>query len=348
MFYYIFPYLCLLSCAFLIKFNKRLPTALVFFIFLLPAILLVVLRGNIGTDTMQYFKHFLALRNESSDVHDFEPGFSMLTVFIDLFGLSARFNTAIVSAITIFLLFKSYSTNRNNILLFIYLLFPIFFYEMNMNILRFGLSFTLLTIAIDNLYDKKNIKFILFCFLALSIQYSSFIIIIAFLIFKLSKKYLIAFAAILVLIIAFGVNFSDKLLYFVDKQEAYKDLVSPSITSGLFPLLLFISLTITFVIFSTKERSNKILIVLLVLEIASFALAKVSYAGLRFQMLFLFSLIILIKQENFLIEKVNVFFACVFCIGLLGFFSTIKNITTQVESAESSYIPYSFFWEESE
>lgn len=350
MFYYIIPYLLLLFGSLLIRyynFDKNVLRILLFSL-LLPAILVVVLRGNIGTDTMQYLGHFKSLDYQSLYIHEYEPGFNILTDFINLFGFNDHIDVGIISALTFYFLYKSYSTSRENILIFIFIVFPIFVYDMTVNGLRYGLSFALSSLAIDKLYKKNFSAFVLLAFFAISIQYSSLAIIIIFLVFKLNIKYLIGLAIFIFLLVLFGVGFSDKMVYLLDKQDAYKDLVSPSITSGLVPLLLFLLLQITFFIFSSTERSNKILVLLLFFELMSFALAKISYAGLRFQMLFLFSLIILIKQQIDLIEKKNTFFVFIFCIGFFGFLSTMKNIVAKVEDVESPYIPYKFFWQEIE
>ena len=99
-------------------------------------------------------------------------------------------------------------------------------------------------------------------------------------------------------------------------------------------------------VYTSNTRPNNLLILILIFEGLSFLLTKVSYAGLRFQLIFLFALILLIKQEQNIITDKRSFFKFMFFIGLIGFMITMKNITFIDEEAESTYVPYRFFWEE--
>ena len=184
MYYYIIPYFFLLLGSLLIKnynFNKSI-IILILFTFLFPAILIVILRGNIGTDTLQYLRHFNSLSIQGY-IDTFEPGFNYLAALINLFGFKDNFDVAIIGFLIIFLLIKSFSDSKESALLFIYILFPIFFYDLSINTLRAGLAFALSSIALDYLYEKQNFKFILFTILSIFMQYSAIFIIIFFLFF---------------------------------------------------------------------------------------------------------------------------------------------------------------------
>ncbi len=349
MLYYIIPYLLLLFGTLLVKNYKLQKQSGIFllYLFLAPAILLVILRGDIGTDTLQYLRHFAGLSTDYY-INAYEPGFNILTSFINLFGFNDHFDLAIIALLTTYLLCKSYCDSKESILLFSVLLFPIFFYELTMNTLRAGLAFALATVAIDYLFRKKYFLFSVLSILAISMQYSAFLIIVVFIIFKLRTRYLIALLVFLSLLFTVGLGFlTDNIEYLYNKQDAYKDIVSPSATSGLVPLCLFLLIFSSFIAYSSKQRSNNILILIFVLEILSFALAKISYAGLRFQLLFLFTLILFIKQEQHLIVKKESFFRILFILGLIGFLVTLKNITAINEDAEAWFVPYRFFWNES-
>ena len=215
-----------------------------------------------------------------------------------------------------------------------------------MNTLRAGLAFALSAIAVDSLDRKKNLKFVVFALLSIFTQYSSFLIILFFLVFKLEKKYLIGLLVLVAIILTFGLSFfADNLSYLYHKQDAYKDIISPSGISGLAPLILFLLIFTSFVVYTFDTRSNALLILLLVFEVLSFLLAKISYAGLRFQLLFLFALILLIKQEQELITNKRSFFKIMLILGLIGFVLTMRNITAINDDFEASFVPYQFFWE---
>ena len=228
-------------------------------------------------------------------------------------------------------------------ILFSLLLFPIFFYDMTMNSLRYGLSFSICAVALDALYNKKNLLFILLSILAISIQYSSFLIVLVFTIFKLERKYLIG----LIVLIAVAIPFlALNISYLYDKQDAYKDIYSPGAASGVGPLLLFSIIFITYYFDAGEGRPSKLLFLILALEMASFALAKITYAGLRLQMLFLFTLILLIKQEYFLIKKKREYLLILLLVGNFAFLLTARALSTVVEDQTTPSIPYKFFWQE--
>lgn len=350
MVYYFIPYLSLFLLMSMIN-KKNISSSSLFvllILFLTPAILLVILRGNVGTDTINYLGFFKDLSNDSS-VHEYEPGFQFLSQCMNLFRFNERVNVAIISLLTIILLCKSYSSSKDHVVLFSSFLFPVYFYDMTMNGLRYGLSFALSSLAIDALYKKKNLNFILLALISTSIQYSSFLIIIVFVIFKLNKKILIGLLLLIIATSPFLVDFvTNNLVYLSDKKDFYKDLASPSSTSGLGPLILFLLLFFTFYLYSEKTNPKKNLLLILVFEIASFMLAKITYAGLRFQMLFLFSLVLLIKQEYHLILRKKEFSMLLISIGVFGFLLTAKNLMAIVEDVESPFIPYKFFWQENE
>lgn len=348
MLYYVLPYLFLNSITFLLYFMKlgKVEWKAMFFIGIFPALMIVLLRGNVGTDTLNYLDFFKNLRL-GEDVHEFEPGFQLLGRTIDLFALNERVNLSFVSFITICLLFKSFSAKKENVIIFSSIIFPIFFYDMTMNGIRYGLSFAIASLAISSLYKKNNFLFGVLSILAISVQYSSFFIILVFFIFKLDKKILFGILALLILAFPFaGALISNNATYLYDKQDFYKDVASPGATSGLGPLVLFLMFFISFFKYSSYKRSNNVLFLILVLELASFALARVTYAGLRFQMLFLFALIHLIKEEFTLVLKTKEYLWILFLIGSFGFLITVKNLTAVVDYVESPFIPYRFFWQE--
>ena len=346
MLFYVVPYLFLAFFA-LAQYYLKLKDyyrSFLFFLFALPAISIAVLRGNVGTDTLNYLQYFGDL-NRGVEVHSFEQGFEFLARGVNSLGFNERFGVAVMSGLTSILILGSFSNTKNQIILFSLLLFPVFFYDMTMNGLRYGLSFAISAIALDFLYKKNNFAFILLAIAAISIQYSSFLIICVFLIFKLDKKYLIGLGIVILFFIPF---LSLNLTYFYDKQDLYRDVASPGSTSGLGPLILFLSIFISFLFYSGKERSTNILFLILALELGSFMLAKITYAGLRFQNLFLFSLIILIKQEYYTITKKNEYLMMLIFLGTFGFLLTVKNIGAVVEDVNSPFLPYVFFWQEKE
>ena len=89
----------------------------------------------------------------------------------------------------------------------------------------------------------------------------------------------------------------------------------------------------------------RILYLILILEIISFIIAKFTYAGLRFQNLFLFVLLVFVVQNlnllNFKTFSKKLIF--ISCLSLILF---VKNISTIAPDDISPFLPYKFYWEE--
>ena len=347
MLFYTIPYLfvLLLSSAFYKLKKIDVPNPIVLFLMLLPATLVSLLRGDVGIDTLNYLGYFKDLRSGNEALQAHEPGFELLSRIIDLLGFNERVNIALISFLTICLLCNSFSKTKNQLLLFSWVVFPLYFVDMTMNGLRYGLAFAIASNAVDALYRKKNFKALLIGLVAISMQYSVALLVFPFLMFNANKKFAI-FLAIGLAIIASGIfAFSPLILtYLYDKQDAYKDLLAPAVTSGLVPLIFFIVLFSSFILLSRRKEVSYLLYVFLVLEIISFGIAKITYAGLRLQTLFVFALLIYIKQHFHLIEKRRIFLYILFSVGILSFLILWKNLTAEIEDVQAPMIPYKFFW----
>jgi hypothetical protein len=309
--------------------------------FILPATLISILRGNVGTDTFTYLNYFRAL-NLSDDLK-FEPGFEFLSRFLKIFLINERLILSLISFLIILLIVRAFSYTKEQIVLFSILLFPLFFYDMTMSALRYGLGFSISMYSIHNLNRFKFKTAVILGLLAIIIQYSCILILSCFFLFKLKKFYIlitICFFSLALFLLNF--NFS----YFYEKQDFYKDTVSPSATSGLGPLLVFIALTFLYFLSFKNSGQRKILLLIVIFELLSFLVAKISYAGLRLQMLFLFTLIIFLKEELIFLQKKNLFFYSLFLMGMFSLFLNLKNISLEIENNAYPFLPYKFFWQE--
>lgn len=348
MIFYIFPYLIILLFSFYLrglKANKRISVVIILLI-LLPAILIFLLRGDVGTDTFNYLEYYRLKASEATGVKEFEPGFEFLSSFFITIGISERsFVNSIALITTLFIAF-SFSGVKDKVILFFLVFFPLFFYDFTMNGLRYGLGFSIAAIAIDNYYKKNKLWFTFFSLSAVLVQYSSFLLILVFLLEKLKTKYLIVLALSLVTILALFWNYFEILfLYLTLKQEAYKEVAAPGITSGIAPLFIFLILGLSFIKNVPKDSNLKGIYILFFFEFFSFLISKISYAGLRFQSLFLFALVIYLKNNFYLIQNKNKYFKVMIFISFIAFFIFLKNVNTDVEDNQSPFLPYKFFWE---
>jgi hypothetical protein len=345
MFFYIFPYLVVYLYSVYIYISKKQNKIKIskLLAVLIPALLVAILRGNIGVDTANYSRYFLDKINHTTDSFTFEFGFEKIIDFLVFFN----FNTfgifaAIAVFITVFLCI-SFSGSKNSVLLFLLVFFPLFYVDSTMNALRYGLSFSISCLAIDFLHKKKYHFFIPISALAVSIQISSLLIFTGFLIARFNWKLLLFLSLLIIFYLA---DISQFILpYLIDKKEAYSISYSPNRFSGILPLAVFFILYILYIVFTKRALLIPEIHIFFIFEVLAFILAKYSYAGLRFQMLFLFCLILSIKINFETFTSKNNFLKSLFVLSLLLYSIFIKNIVTAEADLDSKYLPYEFFWQ---
>lgn len=350
MIYYIAPYLYTLFFSLLLYFSN-LKSIKVWYIFvlLIPAVLVFFLRGNVGTDTYYYLALLDDYMHYGESVARYEPGFEFLGKTLIYLGLSPRIGLATIGLMTTLLLCKSFAASKRQMLVMTLLVFPLYFFDFTMNGIRYGLSFSLAAIAVDKLYLKKYRSATIWAVIAISIQYSAALVILPFVGALVKKRYIFIFISFLILSYlaspALFNLFTDRIS---GKTDAYSEIFSPSLLSGLAPLLITFILYITFLCFNKNNFSSKLIHVIFLLEIFSFIIAKFTYAGLRFQGVFMFCMILYLKHN---IDVINVSYIrkLVYILILLSIVSLmlfLKNIYVTVDGDMSPYLPYKFFWEE--
>jgi EpsG family len=347
MYAYVSSYLVLLSfCSFyLFLETKKSDTVLIkvlFFVGLIPSIIFVIFRGNVGTDTGTYLQMVQDIGlNPTAERNDFdiEIGFYLLLkAFSSLFH-HPRVVINLVTAIIATYCINIFSRSKEQFLVFSFLVFPLFFFDMTMNGLRYALSFLLAKHASDEYANNNKFKSLVLFVACISFQLSGLLVFLLLRIrnFKFST---IAFALPLAMI--FYSIFDERLAY---KFIAYTQLESPDFLSGVLPLGVFLACYFNMMLIDRKFVKK--FIPLLILEVASFILAKFTYAGLRFQLLILFVFFCLISEVNLneYKRKVVVLFLF-FLIGLIGFAGTLKHYVDDANMPPSPFLPYRFFWEE--
>lgn len=347
MLYYLVPYFFITFLSLNIYIKKLKVSWQMLLFLLLPAILIVGLKGNVGTDSIFYLGLLEDYRLYGESRMTFEPGFELLNKAIAYTGATPRLGVAIIAVISTLLLTKSYSRSKNEMILLTLIVFPLFFYDFTMNGLRYGLSFCIATLAIDALYQKKYWYFAIWAIIAFTIQYSSLLIIALFLSVLVPKKNIIIITLLLGIFFVVSPNsFSFFMDRIADKQGAYSEIYAPGITSGLAPLLMVTFLYFNFLYFKKDTKYSKLIHTIVICEVLSFVIAKFTYAGLRFQGAFLYGMILYLKNNTQSLQLhwryiVNFSIASIFSILLF-----VKNITVKVEDDYTPFLPYKFFWEE--
>ena len=350
MLFYLFPYLFIVFVS-LNLFVSRVKRVkfwhLMFMIF--PAFLVAFLRGNVGTDSFFYLGLFDDYAHYGESNSRYEPGFEMLGKALMALGITPRFGVALVSAITTIILCYSFSKSKNQMAVFALLLFPLYYYDFTMNGIRYGLSFSIATLAIDELYKKKYKKTLIFSLLALSIQYSSLLVLLPFIGVLIEKKYIIVLS---VLLMGAFFLFPDYFAFITDriagKKDAYSEIFAPSLTSGLAPLLVVLLIYVNYLWFNKRNKVPRLVHVIFICEFLSFIMAKFTYAGLSFQGAFMFAMIVYLKNnsQELNISNLRNYTINLFLISIIGIVLFVKNITTVVQDELTPFLPYKFYWEE--
>lgn len=347
MYVYVVPYLILVSYAFALTGMAEgrldgLSKRAIFLVGLLPAILFVVFRGNVGTDTGNYLgmvEEIGANLTASHEDFDVEIGFFLLMKGLTLVFGDPHVVVNLVSLSIALYAYRIFSGSTERILVFSLLIFPIFFFDMSMNGLRYALAFLVAKDSADRWARDQRTKSVILLVLCVTLQVSGLLV---FLLLRLGTFSRRAVLYIVPLLALFFYLFWERLAY---KFLAYQMLESPGAASGLLPLVIFFA---AYAVVSLADSQLwRRFSVLALLEALSFVLARFTYAGLRFQLLILFVLFCAISSislQSYAKGK-NIVVMCLFVIGFVGFLGSLKHYLDDSGVPPSPFLPYTFFWE---
>lgn len=337
--------------------NVNLKNFLTLLLGLFPLILLVMLRGNVGTDTAAYSYLFNQIITNNSVVF-LEQGFTFFVKALSYVFNDVHLIIISVGALTTALLLWSVKSNTRAQYIFVICVVPIFYLDMTMNGLRYGLSFAFAICAVSKFYNQKHSQSIIWATFSVLSHVSGWAV---FALLALTsenkaqfKKWLILGSVITLVLIAqfyyvdiYNIFFANEMLVtkaLAEKMIAYKHLKSPNIYSGISTLLL--SLILLFILNSYKAKKALLahqFYLLLAAVIFTFLLAKFSYAGLRMQSIVLFVILLMMqfKPQLNCIMQVEVRRKLPW-VGLLGIGFFIKNLIQNHGVGESPFSPWQF------
>jgi hypothetical protein len=333
---------------------------IIYLIGLFPIFGLVVCRGNVGTDTAAYLRIIADMQSNSS--FDLEQGFVLLIKAMLFLGMTPRFILIAIAGIVTGLLVYAAQLSRRSLLMSAVCIIPVFYLDMTMNGVRYGLSFACAMCAVGAYYQKKLHLCVIFAAFAVLFHLSGWLIFVMMAIFSDDKE---EFKQWCVITIGLGILILalqnvDGILYLLNmdfeqtgvdlegKVYAYMGFPSPSILSGLGPLTL--SLICLWLIKATDQadrivRTRRIYL-LLSCAIAAFIVAKFSYAGLRLQFVILFFMMLCLQFKPALAligdatRKKNILPVMVL-VGLLGIAAFMKNALVTEGQGPTPWLPYS-------
>ncbi len=325
MYIYILPYLFVLVVAFLVFFIKNISASrFMFFVSLIPAFIIVIFRGHIGIDTPVYE----AIIRESyyTGVCRVEPLFCILSNQLFYLFDDSAIVLRVITAIFCFLFFIAFSKKINEIVIACIFIFPVYFYDMSTNGIRYGLAFIIFKIFYSNIK-----KYVIFSPIHVAIQSSSLILVALSFMKKINFKVLIILSCIFSIVIYMGFD------YFNKKLEAYSEYDIPNFYSGILNFLICFVLLCLYKYFK-KILFKEFLLCLCYILIFQI-LSQFTYAGLRMVQLMVFYLAIRATDFFELNKKrSNIYiYIALLVFGLLYFVNLIR-----IMANSGYYLPYEF------
>jgi hypothetical protein len=352
MIYYITPLLIwIIFCIWKVLHTSQ-ELALLDYMFALPLILIPVLRGEVGTDTVNYIGNaqYVIWWNEQ-DTKGFEFGYGFLVQLLAMVTDDPHVVVAIISLLAAVLFFAMLHMWDNGQCILSLMLIPACFYNFTMNGLRMGIAFPLAAIAILQLEKKRLLLFYILAFAAISVQMTAAILLpmlmLARIRVKLSRKGTL-YGLILGLSILgpayyfLGDKLAEKILLYYLYSTSYLGSGTPSSSSGL--SLIIISAACIVVALCLPDKRHRYLgLGFLCIQVAFFGITQLSYAGVRFQAMALFAQLLgLSFGTKRPIQRGQL--AVVLLLCCLTFSAFARNASSNVGEV-SAFIPYRFVWE---
>lgn len=356
MVYYISAFLIYgLALIYLLQEGRR-RRGLLFISAMSPLVLLALLRGGVGTDTASYLSIVDEIENYGTTSVAVESGFVLLIKAMLYLGAEPMQILVLVGFITTAVLISASLTSGRATLVSALCIVPIFYLDMTMNGLRYGLSFAFAMYSIA-LFSKNRVivgSFLAVCSVLFHISGLALFAIMALLASnKIELRRWIALSVGLALVVFVQLHGSQQTetaqqtqINFAEKALIYTHFPSPSILSGLAPLVL--SIIVIFLIFSVDQMSNGIrsrrFYILSALVILTFVVAKFSYAGLRLQFVVLFAMLVALQfKPEFSVASIQAkgVRRAMAIVGVLGAFAFLKNIYLTEGVGATPFLPYS-------
>ncbi|MPV56049.1 hypothetical protein CFB46_11155 [Burkholderia sp. HI2761] len=306
-----------------------------------PAATFAVLRGQTGTDTAIYRNIIAGIWSGNLKVvpRTLEPGFVWLVRALEWVGHDPRVATAILSLLVVVACVAAFGRSTEDACVFATLIFPLFFYDMAMSGLRYGIAFCVAKLASDAWARRRHGASIAFTAAAAGMHVSAALLVV---LLQVGRLRVLRYAGLAAAI--GGVLFAMHHDALLAKIGLYAAFTPPAQMSGSAPLVLaWLTLVAGWVLLARMPRT---LVFLFVCEIASFALARISYAGLRFQWLVLFAMgcQFVPLQHVPRMRRRHVIVALT-VVGAIGFAMRLRNMFGEYGLGPSPFLPYRFFWE---
>lgn len=200
----------------------------------IPILLLVFLRGDVGTDTLAYLNIISVIKGNG--YVDMEVGFISVVKLMLSCGLNPRLILLAVALLTTLILIYAGTFSKQALTVLMFCIVPVFYLDMTMNGLRYGLSFALASLAVAYFYKGKWFVVTCLALSSVSVHVSSLVIFGMMLLLANDRNEFTSWVGILILLGIFTLaqySLGSVLLgqgYDVTaKYSAYSNFKSPSI-----------------------------------------------------------------------------------------------------------------------
>lgn len=310
---------------------------------LLPMAFLAIFRGNVGMDTAVYIQTIDQIIEAGRLVGVFEPLFEMFVLCLSVVTSDASVILALIGLlITVILVWAGLRRNTNPYL-FCLLVVPVYYFDMVMNGVRYGLAFSLVYLASTFLLQGRHWVYLALVLLASLIQVSSIMLGLLLYILYLRRWRWMVYGGVIAA--AFVAVFSS---YLLAKVQSYSGLQTTSWLSGLSTVFVSWCLLIIWALdVKARRQSGMVILILAALTIIMIGVSNFSYAGIRLQQLvaFLVVLCLVMHTERYEIQLSPISKVAIVLVSLLAFLFRMKNFADTANMGSSPFVPYLFFWE---
>lgn len=276
-------------------FRQAQNSKLSFIVAILILFFLSSLRLDVGTDWDAY----LAFYTGNGPVEKLEYGYRKLNNLLSHYGLSFQLFLAVISAITLFFIYKAGSLVKYKII-FLLIYFSDLFLYYNLSGIRQGIAIAITLYSTKYIVHKKFLIFMFFVILASTFHLSAFIYLIAYLAYnaRINSSKVLLYSIFIAVISLYIDNIIENLLSFIKNGNLryYLSIAKTSddnITNFIIGLIKRSIVLIVFLILPGKEKyHNKQLIGFIKVYIIGFTMYSLFYTinedvGIRLSSYFL-------------------------------------------------------------
>jgi len=303
----------------------------------LPMVALAVLRGHSGTDTAAYYQSFTDLGQGNG--YGAEPLFNAYAQLLWSICPDPRFVVNGISMTTALLLLWSVAHSRFGIWFGGLILVPGMFYELTMNVMRFGLASAIFLVATRIPPHRKPLRYVIYALIGTGMHFSSALLFLLF-IATTRRGHTLKLAGVAIIVVGASLLMPD---YFADKTSLYTGIAAPNASSGLLFLLIQLLMLGVMIRYRRQFAIPPVgWLICTVLAVALYAMTQVTYAGIRFQLI-LVNLMLVMLWRQFAPPGGRMradLAAWLFVVGLIALAGRIHNMTDEEGHGQSPFLPY--------